>query len=184
MNKFSTKASPKAMKNELPLPEHYLTQPYARILIPDPKGGFSAELLEFPGCFAEGSTAEDAYANLERAASSWIEVALSQGQEIPPPSASYGYSGRLVLRLPRELHKLAARKADRDGVSLNQCLLTAIATWVGADNLYERLADRLLERTTASNAMPQSRSVEVAVKPEKNESATKKKLQRRLLLNK
>jgi predicted RNase H-like HicB family nuclease len=151
MRKLSTKASLKTAKNELPLPERYLNQPYARILIPDLKGGFSAEMLEFPGCFAEGDTADDAIDNLERAASSWIEVALSQGQEIPPPSASYGYSGRLVLRLPRELHKLAARKADRDRVSLNQCLLTAIATWVGADNLYQRLEDRLLDRIVASS---------------------------------
>jgi len=150
MRKLSTKASLKTAKNELS-PERYLNQPYARILIPDPKGGFSAEILEFPGCFAEGSTADDAIDNLERAASSWLEVALSQGQEIPPPSASYGYSGRLILRLPRELHKLAARKADRDRVSLNQCLVTAIATWVGADNLYQRLEERLLDRIAASN---------------------------------
>jgi predicted RNase H-like HicB family nuclease len=151
MKKLSTKASLKKMtKNEVLLPEHYLNRPYARILIPDPKGGFSAEMLEFPGCFAEGDTAEDAIVNLERAAAAWIEVALGQGQDIPPPSASYGYSGRLVLRLPRELHKLAARKAERDHVSLNQCLLTAIATWVGADNLYQRLEDRLLERIVAA----------------------------------
>ncbi|MBV8356588.1 MAG: type II toxin-antitoxin system HicB family antitoxin [Deltaproteobacteria bacterium] len=151
MRKLSTKTSLKTVKNELLPPERYLNQPYARILIPDPKGGFSAEMLEFPGCFAEGDTADDAIGNLEKAASSWIEVALSQGQEIPPPTASYGYSGRLVLRLPRELHKLAARKAERDRVSLNQCLLTAIATWVGADNLYQRLEDRLLDRIVASN---------------------------------
>ncbi|MBV8056768.1 MAG: type II toxin-antitoxin system HicB family antitoxin [Deltaproteobacteria bacterium] len=149
MRKLSTKASLKTAKNELS-PERHLNQPYARILIPDPKGGFSAEILEFPGCFAEGDTADDAIDNLERTARSWIEVALSQGQEIPPPSASYGFCFRLVRRPPRELHKLAARKADRDRVSLNQCLLTAIATWVGADNLYQRLEDRL-NRIVASN---------------------------------
>jgi predicted RNase H-like HicB family nuclease len=119
--------------------------------VPDPKGGFSAELLEFPGCFAEGETANEAYANLEKSASSWIEVALSQGQDIPRPSANYGYSGRLVLRLPRELHRLASQKANRDGVSLNQCFVTAIASWVGADNLYQRLADRLVELKSGFN---------------------------------
>ncbi len=151
MKKLATKASPsKTTKNDLPSPERYLAQPYARILIPEASGGVSAELLEFPGCFAEGETANEAFANLEKAASSWIEVALSQGQEIPLPSASYGYSGKLVLRLPRELHRLASQKANRDGVSLNQCLVTAIAAWVGADNLYQRLVDRL-ERIAASN---------------------------------
>ena len=149
MKKLSTKTSPgKTTKNNHPQPERYLCRPYARILVPDPKGGFSAELLEFPGCFAEGETANEAYANLEKSASSWIEVALSQGQDIPRPSANYGYSGRLVLRLPRELHRLASQKANRDGVSLNQCFVTAIASWVGADNLYQRLADRLVELTS------------------------------------
>ncbi len=127
MKKLSIKASPsKTTKNNHKSPDRYLAQPYARILIPDANGGFSAELLEFPGCFAEG---------------------------IPPPTASYGYSGRLVLRLPRELHRLASRKANRDRVSLNQCLVTAIAAWVGADNLYQRLADRL-ERISASHPSP------------------------------
>ncbi len=159
MKKLSTKASPsKTTKNDLPSPERYLAQPYARILIPEATGGFSAELLEFPGCFAEGETANEAFASLEKAASSWIEVALSQGQEIPPPSASCGYSGKLVLRLPRELHRLASQKANRDGVSLNQCLVTAIAAWVGADNLYQRLVDRL-ERISASNPSPKRKGV-------------------------
>ena len=185
MRKLSTKASLKTAKNELSLPERYLNQPYARILIPDPKGGFSAEMLEFPGCFAEGDTANDAIDNLERAASSWIEVALGQGQEIPPPSASYSYSGRLVLRLPRELHKLAARKADRDRVSLNQCLLTAIATWVGADNLYQRLEDRLLDRIVASNLEAQRTSIKSPLENRSRDTPTfnKERPKRRIMLS-
>ena len=159
MKKFLTETSPgKVARNNLPSAESYLAQPYARILIPDAKGGFSAELLEFPGCFAEGETANEAFANLQKAASSWIEVAQSQRQEIPSPSANYGYSGRLVLRLPRELHRLASQKANRDRVSLNQCLVTAIAAWVGADDLYQRIADGLVQRISASNDKLQQRN--------------------------
>jgi predicted RNase H-like HicB family nuclease len=179
MKKLSTKASSETAINELSI-ERYLAQPYARILIPDPKGGFSAELLEFPGCFAEGDTADLAIANLQRAAMSWIEVALSQGQDIPRPSANYGYSGRLVLRLPRELHKLAARKAARDRVSLNQCLLTAIATWVGADNLYQRLEDRVLGRIAANpnvrgaSTSPAEKAAQAIPNSEKKEKPRRK----------
>lgn len=121
----------------------YLQQPYARILIPEPDGGFSAEILEFPGCFADGDTPDSAFHNLEIAAESWIEAALEQGQEIPPPSANHSYAGRIALRLPRDLHRLAVRKAERDGISLNQCLVTAVATWIGADNLFERMAQKI-----------------------------------------
>jgi len=121
----------------------YLKLPYARILIPAEEGGFTAEILEFPGCFAEGETADEAVGNLESAAESWIEAALEQGQEIPPPSANEAHSGRIALRLPRDLHRLASRKAALDGASLNQCLVTAIAAWVGADNLFERIAHKI-----------------------------------------
>src|SRR5712691_10885211 len=99
--------------------QEYLKEPYARILIPDEEGGFSAEILEFPGCFAEGDTANEAMQNLEEAAEAWIEAALAQGLEIPEPMINQGYGGKIALRLPRGLHRQAARMAERDGTSLN-----------------------------------------------------------------
>lgn len=109
----------------------YLKKPYARILIPDELGGFYAEILEFPGCFSEGDTVEEAFQNLEQAALSWIAACQEQGQNIPEPSVSHGYAGKIALRLPRNIHKRAARMALRDGVSLNQFLLAAIAARTG-----------------------------------------------------
>jgi len=120
----------------------YLKEPYSRILIPV-DGTYSSKVLEFHGCFAQGNTLEEAYANLEKAAESWIEVALSQGQEIPPPLASYDFSGRIALRIPRSIHKQAAKFAEMDDTSLNQFFLTAIAARVGAEELYERLSNKL-----------------------------------------
>jgi predicted RNase H-like HicB family nuclease len=125
------------------VPQDYFKLPYARILIPEEDGRFSAEVLEFPGCYSQGNSAGEAFENLEKAATAWIESCLQLGQEIPPPSANQGYGGRIALRLPRSLHRLAAHKAQRDGISLNQCLVTAIATWVGADNLFERITRRV-----------------------------------------
>ncbi len=129
--------------SDKPRPQDYLKLPYARILIPEEDGRFSAEVLEFPGCYSQGQDASEAFDNLEKAAAAWIETCLDLGQEIPPPSVNHGYSGRIALRLPRGLHRVAAHKAQRDGISLNQCLITAIAAWVGADNLYERITHRV-----------------------------------------
>ena len=126
--------------------EEYLKQPYARILIPDPGGGFSAEILEFPGCFSQGKTAEEAFSNLENAAMAWIESAMRQGQEIPSPSAHHGYTGKIALRLPKSIHRKAAQFAERDGTSLNQFLVSAIAARLGAEDLHARLIERLEER--------------------------------------
>ena len=133
----------------------YLQLPYARIVIPVEPSGFHAEILEFPGCFAQGEKVEEAYQNLERAAESWIEVCLSQGKSIPEPSSSLSFSGHIALRLPRSIHKRSAQLAERDETSLNTYLVSAISARVGAEEFYNVLAQRLMDQrltTTASNA--------------------------------
>lgn len=124
----------------------YLRQPYARIIMPDDQGRYAAQILEFPGCFAEGASPEEAYGNLQEAAEDWIESAVAQGMTIPPPFANQGYSGTISLRLPKSLHKRAAELAHRDGVSLNQFLVAAIAARAGAEDLNEAIASKLDER--------------------------------------
>ncbi len=122
--------------------EHYLKAPYARVLLPDRDGGYTAEILEFPGCIAEGDTGEEALRNLESAAASWIEAQLEQGQSIPEPTDVSSFSGRVALRLPRTLHRQASRFAQRDGTSLNQFVVSAVAARIGADDLIDRLAEK------------------------------------------
>jgi predicted RNase H-like HicB family nuclease len=126
--------------------EEYLQLPYARIVIPDGPNGFHGEVLEFPGCFAQGDTVDEAYANLENAAESWIGASLAQGHEIPLPSSSLTYSGKIVLRLPKSIHRQAARLAERDAVSLNTYLVSAVAAKVGAEDFYATLTDRFENR--------------------------------------
>jgi antitoxin HicB len=135
-------------------PADYLKEPYTRILIPS-TGSYSAEVLEFPGCFSEGATPDEAIRNLEEAAESWIEAALDQGQEIPEPFMNQGFGGKIALRLPRSLHRQAARIAEREGVSLNQFLVSAISTRIGAEDqttqLLERF-ERVMSRSVANIA--------------------------------
>jgi antitoxin HicB len=142
-----------------------LKKPYARILIPAEDGTYAAELLEFPGCYAQGDTPGEAIQNLEDAAASWIEVALEQGQDIPEPFATYGYSGSINLRLPRSIHKRAARFAQKDRVSLNQFFTTAIAARVGAEEFYDHLVkmlkDQLMQCTQIMNVQQQVSTVNV-----------------------
>lgn len=108
-----------------------LARPYARILTPEADGRFTAEILEFPGCVTFGDSAEQALANLEDVAADWIAAAVEQGQDIPAPMDSTGYSGKLVLRMSSGLHKRAALCAQREGVSLNQFIVTCLAEAVG-----------------------------------------------------
>jgi antitoxin HicB len=124
----------------------YLKEPYTRVIVPEQEGGFSAEILEFPGCFACGDTIDETYSSLEEAAYSWIEAASSQGQEIPSPMSHQEYSGKIALRIPRARHRQAVLAASREGVSLNQFLLDAIAEKLGANNFFSRMAQYLENR--------------------------------------
>lgn len=124
-------------------PEHvakYLSEPYSRVLVPDPSGGYFVEVLEFPGCFSQGDTPQAAIKNLEEAMEGWIGAALDAGQSIPAPVASRGYSGHVALRMPKSLHREAVRRAELEGVSLNQYLVTAIQAHVAGQNMANEIA--------------------------------------------
>jgi predicted RNase H-like HicB family nuclease len=120
-------------------PKEILQRPYSRVLVPEEDGRFSASILEFSGCFSSGDSAAQAYANLEEAATSWVEAALDQKIDIPGPLADQRAGGRLLLRLPRSLHQRLMALAERDGVSLNQYVVAALAERVGAVTTGARL---------------------------------------------
>lgn len=65
----------------------YLREPYSRVITPNKESGiYTAQILEFPGCIAEGDTIQEAYERLEAAALSWIQAATDLGQEVPRPA--------------------------------------------------------------------------------------------------
>ena len=90
----------------------YLKRPYARVVTPDCSGGFSAQILEFPGCYVDGETQEEALRTLEEVAEEWIESEIEQGHDIPRPSDNEAFSSKFALRLPRGIHAHAARLAE------------------------------------------------------------------------
>ena len=50
----------------------------------------------------------------------YISVKLEYGDPIPKPKRDEDYSGKLVLRLPKSLHRELAERAKYENVSLNQ----------------------------------------------------------------
>jgi len=108
-----------------------IKKPYIRMLIPDPEGGFVGEIKELPGCLTQGETEKETFANLSEAMELWLEAALKQGLSIPEPESMRVYSGKLLLRLPKSLHRKLADAADVDGVSINQWILGALAERLG-----------------------------------------------------
>ena len=137
----------------------FLKRPYARVVVPEEDGSFRAEIPEFPGCIALADTAPEALAMLEEVAASWLESALSKGQRIPEPIENSEFSGKLVLRMPKSLHKKAAFMAEREGVSLNQFIVTAVAMNVGLPQTPQTTTLNLFQNATTQNFLLVSGSV-------------------------
>lgn len=139
------------MSNTRRTAEEYLIEPYSIVLVADKEaGGYTATIGEFPGCLAEGETAEEAVANVREAAIDWMEAAQRQGQTIPEPTAvSNTYSGKIALRLPRSLHRKAVEIASAEGTSLNQFLVATVAEKIGRHETqvaFRESVDRIMSR--------------------------------------
>jgi antitoxin HicB len=74
---------------------------------------------------SHGATMEEAAHNILDAAEGWLATAAKHGDHIPAPPKSA--SGKLVVRMPKDLHAQVAERASREGVSLNTWIVTAIA---------------------------------------------------------
>ncbi len=126
-----------ARKGEL---DAILARPYAIEFIygETPDEGVVAQVAEWPGCMTAGTTREEAIAHLEDAMHDWAQARLRAKLDIPEPMAMY--SGKVLLRMPRDVHRAAEQRARREGTSLNTWLATAIARELGPARDRERRA--------------------------------------------
>lgn len=102
--------------------DYYMGLPYQMVFHPAPEGGYVVEFPELPGCLTQGETLQEAHDMAQDAKRTWLLDALSHGDSIPEP-ASDEYSGRILLRAPKSLHKELVERAKKEGVSLNQFMV-------------------------------------------------------------
>lgn len=112
--------------------EYYLDLPYKVVFHPADEGGFVAEIPELPGCVSQGETIEEAWDMINDARRVWLETALEENIPIPEPVPEK-YSGRLIVRMPKSLHRHIAELAKRENVSLNQYIVYQLAKATGSD---------------------------------------------------
>ena len=114
--------------------EEYLRLPYTIEVIrddDDENPGWVARVVELTGCITQGDTFVELGEMIEDAMRLWIETALEDGLEIPEPRPAENYSGKFIVRVPRSLHRQLAEIAEREGVSLNMFVSTALGKAVG-----------------------------------------------------
>jgi len=138
---MTTKAERKSL-------EYYLNLKYPVTITPDVTGGYVAEIEDLPGCFTQGETLEETYANIEEARRLWLESAYEDGLDILEPESTREYSGNFIARIPKSLHRQLDHAAKREGVSLNQYLVSTLSRSVGRE---EALAAKPRKRAVTRN---------------------------------
>ncbi len=103
-----------------------LAAPYLRVFLPESVGGYSAEVVEFPGCFSSGETTDEAMANLDEAMALWIEVRLDRGLPIPPPIKRTHSKARMSVQMTPTLKERVAELAGAQGMSQNAWVVEAL----------------------------------------------------------
>ncbi|MEX1195882.1 MAG: toxin-antitoxin system HicB family antitoxin [Dehalococcoidia bacterium] len=107
--------------------DKYLELNYPFRVDADPDGGYVVTFPDLPGCMTQVESAEEIGQAAEEARRLWIMTECDDGADIPLPSYPEEYSGKFNLRLPKSLHRRLAELAEREGVSLNQLVLSLLA---------------------------------------------------------
>lgn len=119
--------------------DFYLNLHYPVTVHPDPDGGFVAEIEELPGCMTQGETLEEVFEAIEDAKQCWIEAAFNDGQNVPLPRDMEEYSGKILIRIPKSLHRVLSRAAKQERVSLNQYITSLLAAGVQREAILSRV---------------------------------------------
>lgn len=90
-------------------------------------GVFIGRVAEFPSLAAHGSTAEKALREIRNAVKFVIEDLEAGREPVPTPIGKKSYSGKLNVRMSRELHRRLALESQREGVSLNNWINTKLS---------------------------------------------------------
>ena len=123
-------------------------------------GGYIASIpsLGAQSFVGDGDTPQEAYENLQAAKKEIFEEYLEAGVHIPEPedvSEYEGYSGKLVVRMPRELHARLSNAAKRNDTSLNQYIVYALSSFEAKVNMVEEIKELISStdtcRTTTSS---------------------------------
>lgn len=102
-----------------PTLEEVLAREYPFNVIADPESGYVIVFPDLPGCMTQIETMDEVGPMAEEIRTLWLETEYDAGDDIPTPSYPEEYSGKLLLRMPKSLHRTLAVAAEREGVSLN-----------------------------------------------------------------
>ena len=126
--------------------EYYMQLPYSILLHEVEDDGeryWIAEVPELPGCKSHGSSVGEAVKSVEEAKKDWILDSLEEGEEVPVPVERDRYSGKILVRMSRSLHRSLSLMAEAEKLSLNQLIVTMLAKEVGRFSVLNRVEQKI-----------------------------------------
>lgn len=91
-----------------------------RVTWSDDDQEFVALCAEFPSLSWLASTAEKALKGIRNLVSSVLKDLRSSDEEVPEPISVKNFSGKFMIRIPPETHRLLSIQAAESGISLNR----------------------------------------------------------------
>ena len=88
---------------------------------------FVARVAEFPSLAAHGDTHDGALTELRSVVADVVEDLVENDELVPEPFSLRSFSGKLLVRMPKSLHRTLALEAERQGVSLNHLIATKLS---------------------------------------------------------
>ena len=82
---------------------------------------------EFPSLSRLAPTPDEALSGIRKLVGDALADMNANGESPPEPLADRTYSGRLVVRVPPEIHRDLVIRAAEEGVSLNRLVSTRLA---------------------------------------------------------
>ncbi len=89
--------------------------------------GYYITVPDLKGCSTWITSLTELEQILYEAKLAWIGAALEKGLDIPKPTEKSKFSGKFLVRCPRTIHKRLVENAKREGISLNQYIVSILA---------------------------------------------------------
>lgn len=126
---------------------------------------YFVEFPELPGCIAHGKTESKALKNALEVKDEWLETALEAGWTIPEPTPPVEASGRITFRPTKSIHQRLNERANEEGVSVNQLILTFVSEGLERTSSKQVIKETIREElnyftSSVTNEIQKSRSIQ------------------------
>jgi antitoxin HicB len=134
--------------------EEYKKLSYKAVVQYDSKeDSYFVEFPELPGCMSDATTATEAIEKALKAKDEWLKIAYDAGYRIPEPVGKFETTGRQTVRMQKSLHARVIERAEDEGVSQNQLIISFIVEGLAGTTKKDAIREELAEIRKLNEAL-------------------------------